>query len=194
MKIEQKKFSNIHSFEFKDNLFNFSYSDKSGSGDIDVAYANLPRKTSVRIDDNSWWRNAGFIWCCIGVLQIGLAIASGKSTAGTGLWLVVGLICLAVYHLSRVKYTVLSFEGGNVFIIQDGKTHDKVLSELMNRRKSQLLSLYGEIDLESTIEREKAKFEYLKEQGILSVEEVDTKIRQAKEALGTEPETLKSLH
>lgn len=184
MKIEQKKLSITHTFDFQDKYFNFAYKDRSGSGDADVAYANLASKTSVKIEDNSWWRNAGYIWCVIGILNIGWGLASGAGIAGRGFWLMIGLICLIVYRVTRVQYTVLGFDGGNVFIIQDKKTHDQVLGELMDRRKKQLLSLYGEIDLESNLERETAKFNYLREQGVLSQEEADTKIQRATLALG----------
>ena len=194
MKIEQKKLSNVHIFEFREKVFNFSYKDKSGSGDVDVAYANLPLKTSTKIEDNSWWRNAGYIWCGIGVLNIGMGLAAGEGTSGRGFWLIVGLACLAVYHLTRVKYTVLSFEGGNVFVIQDGKTHDHVLQELMERRRAQLRSLYGEVDSESSLERETAKFEYLKDQGVLSDDEAKEKIRQVAAIFGAAVEAPRTLN
>ncbi|TDP05041.1 hypothetical protein DFR39_11273 [Roseateles asaccharophilus] len=194
MKIEQKKFSNVHTFDFKDRFLNFAYKDKSGSGDVDVAYANLSSKSSIRIENNTWWKNVGYIWCGIGVVNIGMGIAAGESAAGRGFWLLMGLICLGVYHATRVKYTVIGFEGGNLFVIQDGKTHDQVVSELMSRRKAQLLSLYGEVDLESSLDRERAKFEYLKEQGVISQEEADEKIRQATLALGVITEAPQTLN
>jgi hypothetical protein len=184
MKIEQKKLSNKHTFTFNEKNFNFAYKDRSGSGDVDVAYANLSSKSSIKIEDNSWWRNAGYIWCGIGLLNIGYGLANGQGAAGRGFWLIVGLVCLAVYWVSRVKYTVIGFEGGSIFIIQDNKTHDSIRNELMKRRKAQLLSLYGEVDLENDLEREKAKFEYLCEQGVISKEEADAKIRQASTAQG----------
>lgn len=194
MKIVQKRLSNVHTFEFNEKFFNFAYKDKSGSGDIDVAYANLSRKTSTKIEDNSWWRNAGYIWCGIGILNIGMGLAAGEGAAGRGFWLMVGLACVAVYHLTRVKYTVLGFDGGNVFIIQDAKTHDRVFQELMDRRKTQLRALYGDVDLDSNLERETSKFEYLKEQGVLSDEEADAKIRQAAATFGDAAENPRTLN
>lgn len=184
MKIEQKKLSNRHTFDFQEKSFNFAYKDRSGSGDVDVAYANLSSKSSIKIEDNSWWRNAGYIWCGIGVLNIVFGLTTGQGVAGRAFWLIVGLACLVVYWATRVKYTVLGFEGGSVFIIQDGKTHDSILNELIARRKAQLLSLYGEVDIENDLEREKAKFEYLCQQGVISREEADAKIRQAMTAQG----------
>lgn len=183
MKIEQKKLSNIHTFEFKDKFFNFAYKDRSGSGDMDIAYANLARKTAIRIEENTWWRNAGYVWVAIGGVNMVAGAFTGESIFRRAFWLLMGLTCLATFHYSRVKYTLVPFEGGNVFIIQDGKTHDLVLDELMKRRGDQLRSLYGEVDLESSFEREKAKFEYLVEQGVFSREEADGKIMQAAAAL-----------
>ena len=194
MKIEQKKLSNVHTFDFKDKFFNFAYKDKSGSGDVDVAYANLSSKSSIKIEDNTWWRNAGYVWCVIGILNVGMGLAAGEGAAGRGFWLLVGLVCLGVYYATQVKYTVIGFEGGNVFVIQDGKTHDQVIAELMTRRKGQLLSLFGEVDMESNLERERSKFEYLKDQGILSTEEADAKIRQATAAFGVAEDPPRTLN
>ncbi len=190
MKITQKKLSNVHTFEFNDKFVNFSYKDKTGAGDVDVAYANLSKKTSIKIDDNTWWRNIGLIWIGLGALDVIMGIAGGNSLSGRGFWLAAGLVCLLVYRITRVQYTLINFEGGNLFIIDDGKTHDSILKELMSRRKSQLLSLYGEIDLESTLDREKSKFEYLKEQGVFSDEEAQEKIRQAVTAFGSPDSTI----
>lgn len=120
----------------------------------------------------------------MGYSMVDYGLANGQGAAGRGFWLIVGLVCLAVYWISRVKYTVIGFEGGSVFIIQDNKTHDSIRNELMKRRKAQLLSLYGEVDLENDLEREKAKFEYLCEQGVISKEEANAKIRQASSAQG----------
>lgn len=194
MKIEQKRLSTIHTFDFQDNFVNFAYKDQTGSGDVDVAYANLSTKTSIKIEDNTWWRNAGYLWAGIGTLQVGMGIAAGKASVGQGTWLLLGLICLVVYYVTQVKYTVMGYGPGSVFVIQDGKFHDQVVGELMTRRKSQLLSLLGDLDLESNLERERSKFEYLKEQGVLSAEEADAKIRQAVAAFGMTAETPPTLN
>ena len=42
MQITQKKMSNRHLFTFNDESLNFAYSDKSGSGDVDIGGGQAP--------------------------------------------------------------------------------------------------------------------------------------------------------
>lgn len=60
-----------------------------------------------------------------------------------------------------------------------GENHDKIISELNARRKSQLLDWYGEVNAENSLEQEIGKFKWLAEQEIISKEEADKKIAQA---------------
>ncbi|KAF7783520.1 hypothetical protein PRUB_a3308 [Pseudoalteromonas rubra] len=178
MEIVQKKKSNKHTFTFHDDYFNFAYEDKSGSGDTDFNYADFPQKSSIQIEKNEWLSNVGYIWCALGVFQMGYAIYSGASLSGKGFWLVVGLICVIWAYFSTVKYTVFKTNNGNIFIIQD-KKHDEIITELNSRRKTQLLSWYGDINLENGLDQEKDKFRWLAEQGVLSKEESEKRIAQA---------------
>ena len=90
MEIKQKKKSNKHTFTFHDDYFNFAYEDKSGSGDIDMNYADFPKKSSIQIEQNEWLRNAGYFWMALGLFQLGYAIYSEASLSGTGFWMLVG--------------------------------------------------------------------------------------------------------
>lgn len=178
MEIIQKKKSNKHTFRFMDDHFNFSYEDKSGSDDTDFHYADIPRKSSIQIEQNEWLRNVGYLWCALGVFQLGYAIYSEASISGKGFWIVIGLACIVWAHFSKVKYSVFKTERGSVFVIQD-KNHDNIVDEIQSRRKSQLLNWYGEVNPENSLEQEIGKFKWLAEQEILTKEESETKIAQA---------------
>ena len=178
MKIEQKKKSNKHIFSFNDDYFNFSYEDKSGSGDTDMNYADFPQKSSIQIEQNEWLRNVGYLWCALGVFQLGYAIYSEASLSGKGFWIIIGVACIAWAHFSKVKYSVFKAEQGNVFVIHD-KNHDKIISEFNTRRKSQLLNWYSEVNSENGLEQEIGKFKWLAEQEVLTKEESEQKIAQA---------------
>ena len=178
MEIVQKKRSNKHTFVFRDNHFNFAYKDKSGSGDSDLQYGALPKKTSIQIEQNEWIRNVGYLWCVIGVFQLGRAIYSQAALAGTGFWLVMGLACLAWYFFTKIRYTVFKSDQGNVFVIHE-KNHDKIIEELKSRRKSQLLVWYGDVNPENELAREIDKFKWLVEQEVITKEESENKIAQA---------------
>lgn len=184
MKIEQRKLSNHHTFTFADERLNFAYRDKTGTGDIDITYADFPLKTSTRIDQNLWLRNVGYLWGVLGLIQIGLAALEGRPLSGTGFWLVLGLGCLLASRLMKVVYTIVATERGSVWIIQDGKTHDTILQEIRARRKAQLLAWYGDIDLDNTLEREIGKFRWLADQQALTAEEAERRIAQVQSAFG----------
>lgn len=51
MDFNQKKSGNKHSFCFSEAALNFAYEDRSG--DVDIDYANIPYKSSIRIERNS---------------------------------------------------------------------------------------------------------------------------------------------
>jgi hypothetical protein len=178
MEIIQKKKSNKHTFTFHDEYFNFAYEDKSGSGDMDLNYADFPQKSSIQIEQNEWLRNVGLLWLALGVFQLGFAIYSEASLSGKGFWMTLGVICITWAYFSKVTYTVFRSDRGSIYVIQ-GKQHDKIIEELNARRKSQLLSWYGEVNPENDLEREIEKFKWLADQNIITNEESEQKIAQA---------------
>jgi hypothetical protein len=182
MKVEQKKFTNKHVFTFDAETLNFAYEDKTGSGDIDVPYGELPFKSSVRIDKNQWLSNVGYLWCAIGIFQAAFALYVGHFTAGSVFWLILGALCILAAHLTVLTYTVLPSQRGTVYVIQDGKTHDTIVNEIYKRRKTQLLSWYGEIDAESDADKEIARVMWLYEQKALTKEELDVRLAQIEAA------------
>ncbi|MBI5007202.1 MAG: hypothetical protein HZB95_08735 [Nitrosomonadales bacterium] len=192
MKIEQKKLSNRHTFTFDAENLNFAYKNKTGAGDVDISYGEIPFKSSIQIEQNEWLRNVGYLWCALSIFQIGYALYGGHTLKGTGFWLVVGLLCVMFAYLTKVTYTVFSTDQGNIFIIQDGKAHNQIINEIYSRRKNQLLSWYGDINIENGIEREISKIRWLAEQKVLTKEEAELRIAQVKTAFnhGTAASTI----
>ena len=179
MQIEQKKRATKLRFTFEDERFNYAYEDEHGSGDADIAYGELPANKTIRIEQNLWLRNVGYIWCVVGLIQVVLVFSSRGSFAGTGFWLLLGLGCLAWWRLTKLRYTVFQPEQGGVFILQD-KNHDRIVEELQTRRRKQLLDWYGEVNLESDYDNELKKFDWLRDQKVLSEDELKRKIEQLK--------------
>lgn len=178
MEFVQKKRSTRHTFTFHDEFFNFAYKEKSGEGDIDLHYVDMPEKYSVQIQSNDWLRNVGLLWIVIGVLQIGMALYSQTSLSGRGFWLVIGTLCVLWAYYSKVRYSVFQTDKGNVFVMQD-KQHDKILEEVKSRKKGQLLSWYGEVNPDNDLENEIHKFKWLAEQQVITPQEAEQKIAQA---------------
>lgn len=181
MEIVQKKLSNKHTFTFDEASFNFAFEDKTGSDNVDMAYAHFPQKSSVSIEQNHWLRNVGILWCIIGVLQLVLSFsAEGPLTVKT-FWLMLGILCLIWFRYSKVVYSVFKGEAGNVFVIQNPE-HDRIIDEINTRRKTQLLDWYGEINLENDPENEIDKFKWLSTEKVLTQEEAQQKISEVEYA------------
>lgn len=175
MEIKQKKLSNHHTYTFEPEYVNFADKDKTGSGDFDLNYVDFPDKSSVSIEQNEWLRNVGILWCLLGCYRIGSAVYNGSPLSGTGFWLLLGIICLVWFALTKVRYSVFNTERGNVFVIQDGN-HGKIIAELNKRKKEQLLKWYGEVNLENDKENEIKKFRWLEKQKVITTEEAEEKI------------------
>lgn len=175
MEIVQKKSGNKHTFTFNDDYFNFAYQNKSGSGDIDFDYADIPKKSSIQIEQNHWLKNVGFLWMGLGVLQVAYSVYQGVPLKI--LWLTLGALVLFWSYFTKVKYTVLAMDEGSIFVIQD-KKHDQIMHELNSRKKIQLLQWYGDVNAENEFEKEKSKFNWLVDQGVMSKQEAEQKIAQ----------------
>lgn len=179
MEITQKKGRNKYTFSFGDDKLNYAYQEKSGKGDVDIYYGDIPKKTSEFIEENEWLRNVGALWLLLGIGQTGYSTYLEGALKLDLLWIVVGALCLMWSQLSKITYTVYRTEEANLFVIQDGK-HDDVVKELMTRRKKQLLDWYADINMDNTLPQEINKFKWLSEQGVLTEEESKQKIEEAK--------------
>ena len=178
MEFIQKKRGVKQTFTLKDDHFNFAYEDKSGSGDIDLNYVDLPQKSSVSIEQNEWLRNVGLLWIALGVAQIGWAIFNDLSLSGKGFWLMVGMACVLWAHFSKTRYSVFRTERGNVLVMQN-KQHQQIVETLHARRKAQLLDWYGDVNPDNELENEIRKFQWLVEQDVMTQAESEQKIAQA---------------
>ncbi|MAH56307.1 MAG: hypothetical protein CL531_08680 [Aestuariibacter sp.] len=178
MEFIQKKRGVKQTFTLRDDHFNFAYEDKSGSGDIDLNYVDLPQKSSVSIEQNEWLRNVGLLWIALGVAQIGWAIFNDLSLSGKGFWLMVGMACVLWAHFSKTRYSVFRTERGNVLVMQN-KQHQQIVETLHARRKAQLLDWYGDVNPDNELENEIRKFQWLVEQDVMTQAESEQKIAQA---------------
>ncbi|HBY39192.1 hypothetical protein [Marisediminitalea sp.] len=178
MEFIQKKRGVKQTFTLRDDHFNFAYEDKSGSGDIDLNYVDLPQKSSVSIEQNEWLRNVGLLWIALGVAQIGWAIFNDLSLSGKGFWLMVGMACVLWAHFSKTRYSVFRTERGNVLVMQN-KQHQQIVETLHARRKAQLLDWYGDVNPDNELESEIRKFQWLVEQDVMTQAESEQKIAQA---------------
>lgn len=182
MQFIQKKLSNTHRFDFQPETLKFHYKDRSGSGEVEIAYGDVALKPSVRIEDNAWWRNLGYLWIVLGCLQLGWALFAGDPLAGRGFWVLAGCVSLGVYRFTRVRYSVFAASGANLFVIQGEKQHDPIVRELMERRREQLRRWYGTVNPNGEPDKEISRFHWLVDQQALTQQEADMLIAEVEAA------------
>jgi len=174
MEIEQKRYLNRTRFTFEDERLAYTMEHEAGSRSFDIHYADIPIETTAVETRNAWFRNAAFIllivWMC--------RLFTGLVVPGSGMslslhWPLAASFCLLIYRYACTPYTVFKTESGELYLICDGR-HDEVLAEIMKRRKSQLLSWYGEIDYDNDPGEEIRKFHWLKVQGVIGDDEFES--------------------
>ncbi len=180
MEIVQKQGAERQQFTFYDTYLNFAYSFRDGSGDFDVAYGDLPFKTALVIKQNYWLKHTGWLWIVLGAAQAVIGLMSSQISMHDGLWIVAGCVCLEWFQMTRATYTTFDTEQGTIYVLHDNQ-HDAIVGELTARRNQQLRQWYGEINPDNDLETEIRKFQWLAEREVISREEAERKISQARQ-------------
>ncbi len=188
MKISQKKYTSKTNFEFDEEALKYTVSDNSGARTFSVAYGSIPTETGEFESRNEWFRNVGLLWGLLGLFVIVNGYISNGEFGGS-IWLTLGVICFVAYWMSRIKYTTIGTDKGNIFVIQDSD-HDEILTVIDKRRKAQWAVWYGVINYQNEPRNELGKFELLLEKGAISKEEFDEARRRILEYHQLESTTL----
>lgn len=175
MEFAQKRMATSTWFSFGERELTHRVRDNSGEVEFSVEYGAIPATKRAVFNRNNWLRNVGLIWCVIGLIQMGLALANSDALAGSAFWFLIGLGCLAFYRLTWSEYTVLDTPEGSVWIIRD-KEHDAILSAINEKRKTQLLAWYHSLDFSEAPEREVQTIEWLVKQEAMSKTDGDARI------------------
>jgi cbb3-type cytochrome oxidase subunit 3 len=94
--------------------------------------------------------------------------------------LILGILCIVWTLFRKIKFTIYETPKASILIIKNRK-HNKIINEIQSRRKKQLLELYSHIDYDNNIKSEIKKFEWLKDEKVLSDKEANEKISKLKE-------------
>jgi hypothetical protein len=179
MLITQQRFSHTISFEFEPETLTYTRSDAYGSHSFQLPYGSVgmdPRQTTER---NGTLFNGGILLSAWGLAQAGYALAH-RDLLGV-IFLVPGLACLLFHALAKIELTSLSSDAGEIALLHD-KNYDRIMEEIRERRKKQLLDWYGNINFANDPEEEIRKFHWLHSQHLISegqLEQIVTTIRNA---------------
>ncbi|BCS95669.1 hypothetical protein DSLASN_13010 [Desulfoluna limicola] len=174
MEINQKRFFNWSRFTFDDERLTCTMGHEDGSCSFGVNYADIPMEQTSVEQRIPWFRNAGLVLLIIWLCRTLVGLVEPASAPGLSLyWPLAATCCFLIYRVAVTRFTVLKTDAGELYLICDTR-HDEVLDELMTRRKSQLLSWYGEIDYANDPGEEIRKFHWLKMQGVIGDDEFET--------------------
>ncbi len=179
MLITQRRFSNAITFDFEPDTLTYTRADAYGSHSFQLPYGSIgmdPRQTTER---NGTLFNGGILLAAWGLAQAGYALAH-HDLLGI-IFLLPATACFLVHALAKVEFTSLSSDAGEIALLND-KQYDRIMSEIRERRKKQLLDWYGNINFANDPEEEIRKFHWLHSQQLISagqLEQIVTTIRNA---------------
>lgn len=175
MEFAQKRMATQTWFTFEERELKHRVRDNSGEVKFAVDYTAIPPNQRIVFSRNNWLRNVGFLWCALGAVNIGLALAGGDLGLGSAFWVFIGLGCLAFYRLTWSEFTILDTREGPIWIIKD-KQHDDILAAIDQRRKTQLLAWYHGLDFADDPNAEVQAIEWLVKQEAMSRNEGEKRI------------------
>ena len=179
MLITQRRFSNAITFDFEPDTLTYTRADAYGSHSFQLPYGSIgmdPRQTTER---NGTLFNGGILLAAWGLAQAGYALAH-HDLLGI-IFLLPATACFLLHALAKVELTSLSSDAGEIALLND-KQYDRIMSEIRERRKKQLLDWYGNINFANDPEEEIRKFHWLHSQQLISagqLEQIVTTIRNA---------------
>ena len=179
MIITQRSYSTVITFTFEQDTLTYTRSDAYGAHSIQLPYGSIgmdPRTTSER--------NGALFTGSILLSAWGLAQAAYTTLRGDLLgtiFLLPGTLCFLLHAALKTNITSLSSDEGEIAILHD-KNFDTVMTEIRERRKTQLLDWYGNINFANDPEDEIEKFEWLHSQRLITADQLQrivTTIRNA---------------
>jgi hypothetical protein len=148
VKFAQKHMARQIGFDFGPTELAYKIRDNGGENELTVDYAAFPLNRRRVFDRNTWLRNAGILWCVLGIVIAGIDAAGQSLTIMSGFWLYIGAGCLIFYKTTQAAYTVFDTQGGSIWVLED-KQFGTIIETIRQRRKDRLLGVYGAIDLEN---------------------------------------------
>lgn len=171
MKFHQRRFFNQTSFDFGEDKLKYMVKRNSAKKVTSFRYADINMKDLFELEErNDWYRNAGVFWIILGSLQMFYRFQS-EQTFKLSFWVLVGFIFVGIYSVIKTSYTIFEASNDSNILVIQNKAHDTIIKELRERRKKQLLAMYGEINFYNNEEDEIRKFEWLLEHEAISEKE-----------------------
>jgi len=174
---EQRRFGTRYTFNFHRDEVAWEYRGRDGSAQQRVPYYGLPLEPCLQIEQSCMLRRLAWLAFLFAAIDLARAASHGSgsnlSTFGYASWLVIGLACLGLRRLLRLRYSVFSSSnGGAVFVLRDDPNHDRIVEQLLAHRKEARLEHVRLVDGTLPLESDRKRLQRLHEQGLLEESEL----------------------
>lgn len=172
--VSQSKAGTTTTFAFSTDELKYTLTNKTSSTTFKTPYTAMSRDHGFLVERNDWLRNVGFLWIALGLASMGINYAQGEKVAPS-IWLLLGIGCAGWAWLRTVRYVTVPAESGTLLIIEDPQKA-ALLSELEARRMDQLLRWHDFMDANEDPERQRSRFNWLREEGALNEAELGERL------------------
>lgn len=187
MNITQRSYSTTITFDFAQDALTYTRADAYGSHSFQLPYGSIgmdPRMTSER---NGTLFSGAILLSAWGMAQAAYTMIRGDLLGA--IFLLPGGVCFLLHAALKTNITSLSSDEGEIAIMHDGN-FDRIISEIRERRKRQLLDWYGNIDFANDPEEEIQKFEWLHSQRLITSDQLQRIVNTIRNADAGEQDRL----
>ena len=173
----QKRLSNRLRFTFREEDLEHRLEDASHAHEFRVPYDALPFTHTEFTEKFEALRGLTFVWLFLALLNALRALGDlSFGVAALVLLALAGASWLGYRRLSATFF-VMDTEQGRIMVLHDGQ-EERIMGEMAQRRRDALLAEYGAVDHDGDPERERAKFAWLRDRGVLTEDEYQEKLAE----------------
>jgi hypothetical protein len=162
-------------FEFGERELGVSIDDGRLKIGFTVPYHEIGTSRSIMSFSEKVWQYLGL--AVLAAVVVSCYLISEDMTGNDGSVLVLCMVAgLGMYFASRYATfdaTRIPIPSGNTILVFHDDRRQTILGEIYKRRKSELLRLYGEVDMLNHPQQELKKFLWLKEEGVISEQQLE---------------------
>ncbi|MGE4440853.1 MAG: hypothetical protein AB7D27_05105 [Desulfomicrobium sp.] len=179
MIITQRSYSTTITFDFEQEALTYTRADAYGSHSFQLPYGSIGMDPRLTTERNGGLFNGAILLSAWGMAQAVYTMARGDMLGA--IFLLPGAACFLLHAALKTRITSLSSDDGEIALLHD-RNCDRIMTEIRERRKKQLLEWYGNINFANDPEEEIRKFHWLHSQHLISagqLQQIITTIRNA---------------
>lgn len=179
MIITQKSHANRVTFDFEPDTLTYTRSDSYGSHSFQLPYGSIGMDPRLTTERNGTLFNGAILLSLWGFAQAAFNLGHGDLLGL--IFIFPGALCFLLHAMAKTTITSLNSDAGEIALLHDSQ-FDRIMSEIRERRKKQLLDWYGNINFANDPEEEIRKFHWLHSQQLISADQLQKIINTIRNA------------